>query len=60
VPPPRSSAVRRLAEVQDLALSRAQLLALGASSAWIARRVSSGAWQRPFPGVVVTHSGPVS
>lgn len=60
MPPPRSNAVRRLAEVQDLALSRAQLLALGASSAWIARRVSSGAWQRPFPGVVVTHSGPVS
>lgn len=37
-----------------------QLLTAGADRSWIQRRVASGDWQRPFPGVVITHSGPVS
>lgn len=40
-------------------MSAGQLLMHGADRSWIRRQVSSGRWQRPLPGVLVTHSGPV-
>lgn len=50
-------ALARLLDRQDGVATTAQLLALGATEPWIGRRVRSGAWQRPFRGVLVTHSG---
>ena len=50
----------RLLERQDGVATTAQLRALGATEPWIGRRIRSGQWQRPFRGVVVTHSGPMS
>lgn len=57
---PSPDAVQRISRHQDHVVSRAQVLALGASHAWIDRRVTSGRWQRLCPGVFVTHSGPVA
>ena len=57
---PSADAVHRISRHQDDVVTRAQVLALGRSHAWIDRRVGSGTWQRLFPGVFVTHGGPVS
>lgn len=46
---------RRQASVASVA----QLCGRGADRTWISRQVDSGRWQRPLPGVVVTHSGPL-
>ncbi len=43
---------------QDGAVTTAQLRKLGATDAWIGRRVKDGRWQRPHRGVLVTYSGP--
>ena len=44
---------------QDGVLSRQQALTVMSTSA-IRRRVTSGRWQAPHRGVIVTHNGPVS
>lgn len=56
---PRAGTARiaRLASAQDGVVTRAQLLALGATTDWISRRVTSNRWQRLFPGVYLTHTG---
>ncbi|NUU19029.1 type IV toxin-antitoxin system AbiEi family antitoxin domain-containing protein [Cellulomonas humilata] len=45
---------------QDDVVTTAQLQAWGVQRSLVARRVSSGEWQRVFRGVVVLHSGPVT
>jgi hypothetical protein len=50
---------RALAAAQDGVLSRRQALATGLTSAFFGRQVQRRLWQRIFPGVVVTHNGPV-
>jgi len=52
--------VARVVGRQAGAAAVRQLLHRGADRSWIRRRVVSGEWQRPFPGVVVTHSGPIT
>ncbi len=49
-----------LAQIQDGAVSRQQMLQLGLTKGRIEALCTSGRWQRCFPGVYVTHSGPVS
>lgn len=51
--------IRRLAETQDLVVTTAQAIALGADPSWVRRQVVTGAWQRIHRGVAVVHSGPV-
>ncbi len=51
--------VARVSRPQADVVTTAQLIAIGADRAWVARRVSSGAWQRLHRGVLLTHSGPV-
>lgn len=53
-----SQAVAELAAEQHGVVTRAQLLALGASPSWVTARVSSGRWQRAFAGTYVVFSGP--
>ncbi|MEE6281695.1 type IV toxin-antitoxin system AbiEi family antitoxin domain-containing protein [Georgenia sp. MJ170] len=40
-------------------LTRRELLAEGATPDWISRQVSGKRWQRVYPGVYVTHTGPL-
>ncbi|SDS80119.1 type IV toxin-antitoxin system AbiEi family antitoxin domain-containing protein [Microlunatus soli] len=47
--------VRRLAELQDGVLTREQALGLGVSRHVLQRLVTQGRWQRPLPGVLLTH-----
>jgi hypothetical protein len=42
---------------QDGAITRAQLLAAGATLDWISRQVRRGRWTRVLPGVYVVHTG---
>lgn len=51
---------RRLGEIAEhhhQVVTRPQLLAGGATDRWARHRVDTGSWQRPFPGVYITHSG---
>lgn len=52
--------IDRVAHRQQGAVSVRQLLGLGADRSWIRRQIAAGRWQRTFPGVAVTHSGPIS
>lgn len=52
-------AVSRAGRGQGGVVTRAQLLAIGADDAWLARRVAGGHWQRLQAGVYVPWSGPV-
>lgn len=52
-------AVDELADQQFGAVSRNQLLAMGATRSWIAARLRTQRWQRPFPGVYVVFTGPL-
>ena len=51
---------RGRAERQDGAVGRAQLLAMGLTPRQARRHVDNGRWQVAWPGVYVTHSGPIS
>ncbi|WP_157474799.1 hypothetical protein [Parafrankia sp. EUN1f] len=55
-PPPWQT----IAEEQDGVITVAAALAGGMTRAELRWRVSSGRWQRPFAGVAITHSGPVT
>ena len=54
------SALDSLAHRQHGVATRAQLLAAGVPPRTVTNRCRAGAWQRPLPGVVVVHSGPLS
>lgn len=43
--------------MQHGVISRAQVIEAGASDRWVRYRATSGIWQRPYPGVYITHSG---
>lgn len=53
------SEIAELTRLQAGAVSRRQLVEVGFAPGHLAEKVSSGAWQRLYPGVAVTHSGPV-
>jgi hypothetical protein len=57
--PSLDGAVRELAERQFGAVNRSQLLDLGVTRSWIAMRLRTERWQRPFPGVYVVFTGPM-
>lgn len=44
---------------QDDVVSRAQLAQYGVTDSWIRARISSGRWQRLFPGTYLARGGPV-
>lgn len=46
-----------LAESHHCVLTRAELLDLGVTDRWMRHRAHTGSWQRPYPGVYITHSG---
>ncbi|WP_285624083.1 hypothetical protein [Kineosporia sp. NBRC 101677] len=50
---------RALAETQGGAVSRQQMFGLGLTQGQIRALYRGGRWQMQFPGVYVTHSGPV-
>ncbi|CAN5698165.1 hypothetical protein BH24ACT13_BH24ACT13_09640 [soil metagenome] len=54
-----SSELARLAAVQHGALSRGQARALGVTDEVITSNVTTCRWQRPFPGIYVTFTGPL-
>lgn len=54
------SALDELARRQHNVATRAQLVAAGVPTRTVTHRCKTGAWQRPLPGVVVLHSGPLS
>lgn len=56
---PGAAQIQGLAARQFDVVRRGQLLAIGATGRWIDHRVSSGRWQRVFPGVYAVHSGPL-
>lgn len=49
--------LRRLAARQHGAVSRTQLLDLGATPSWVSRQVDGERWLRVLPGVFVLHTG---
>ncbi|MFH5824175.1 hypothetical protein [Georgenia sp. AZ-5] len=49
--------IERLATGQDGVVTRAQLIACGATPDWISRQVTRKRWTRLFPGVYLTHTG---
>jgi hypothetical protein len=51
--------VEAMALEQFGVISRSQVLALGATRAWIETRLRTGRWQRPFPGLYVVFTGPM-
>jgi very-short-patch-repair endonuclease len=53
-------AVLTVAARQCGAISRAQALSRGMTVQRLRTLVNSGVWQRPFPGVFVTHNGPIN
>lgn len=55
--PPDSGRLDQMARRRAWVLTRGELLDAGAHTDWISRQVTSGRWQRPFPGVYVTHTG---
>jgi len=55
--PPDRKRLARLADRRASVLTRAELLAAGATTDWISRQVTDGRWQRAFPGVYITHTG---
>jgi len=62
---PRSPALRNadwtaLAELQSGVISRGQLMDLGLSAAEAKADVNTGRWQRIFPGVYATFTGPMN
>ena len=61
---PRSPALRNadwaaIAELQSGVISRGQLLDLGLSATQAKADVNTGRWQRVFPGVYATFTGPI-
>lgn len=50
-------ALRALAARQCQAVSRAQVLGLGATPSWLSRQVATARWLRILPGVYVVHTG---
>ncbi|GLY33636.1 hypothetical protein [Kineosporia sp. NBRC 101731] len=48
-----------LSEIQQGVVARSQLLGQGLSARQVRRHVDNGRWQVLWPGVYVTHSGPV-
>ncbi|WP_448073193.1 type IV toxin-antitoxin system AbiEi family antitoxin domain-containing protein [Georgenia yuyongxinii] len=52
--------IDQLADSQDGAITRAQVLALNGSPDWISRQVGTRRWQRVFPGVYVVYTGRLS
>jgi very-short-patch-repair endonuclease len=63
-PMPRSPALRNadwvaIAELQSGVISRGQLLDLGLSAAEAKADINTGRWQRIFPGVYATFTGPI-
>lgn len=50
----------KLANYQAGALSRQQILGHGLTDDAIAANMKAGRWQRPFPGVLVTYTGPLT
>ncbi|WP_345044703.1 type IV toxin-antitoxin system AbiEi family antitoxin domain-containing protein [Georgenia daeguensis] len=51
------SRVDRLTRQQDSVITRAQLLACGATADWISRQVTGRRWQRLHPGIYLVHTG---
>lgn len=49
--------IEQLAEHHEHVLTREQLLDEGATDRWVRHLADTGSWQRPFPGVYITHSG---
>lgn len=45
---------------QHSVATRAQLVGLGVPTSTVTHRCRAGVWQRPLPGVVVLHSGPLN
>lgn len=54
------AAVTELGRRQDSVVTTAQCEALGLTTSWVRRKVTSGQWQRLHRGVLVMHSGPVA
>ena len=52
-------AIARLSARQCRAISRAQVLACGGTASWLRSQVRTRRWQRIWPGVYVTVTGPV-
>lgn len=57
--PPDSRAIDRFAARQCRAISRSQVLASGGTASWLRSQVTTRRWQRLWPGVYVTFTGPV-
>ena len=49
--------IEQLAAHHHHVVTRPQALATGATDRWLAYRVTTGTWQRAYPGVYITHSG---
>lgn len=49
--------IEEIAEIQHSVVSRAQVIEAGMSDRWMRYRANTGIWQRPYPGVYITHSG---
>jgi hypothetical protein len=58
--PPDGRALARISARQCRAVSRAQVLACGGTSSWLRSQVRTRRWQRLWPGVYVTVTGPVT
>ncbi|MCF6522821.1 type IV toxin-antitoxin system AbiEi family antitoxin domain-containing protein [Streptomyces sp. JJ36] len=58
--PSPTSTVCALARRQQDVATRTQLAAAGVPPRTVSHRCRSGVWQRPLPGVVVLHSGPLT
>jgi putative AbiEi antitoxin of type IV toxin-antitoxin system len=55
-----ASAVDLVARRQHGVVTHSQLVAAGVPTRTVTHRCGNGVWQRPLPGVVVMHSGPLS
>lgn len=45
---------------QEHTVTRGQVLACGLDSAYIRRRLRGGAWRAVYPGIYITHTGPMT
>lgn len=58
--PQPTAQIARIAERQDLVVTTAQCIDLGADPDWLARQVTSGRWQRVHRGTLAVYSGPLT
>lgn len=52
--------IDRMASRQSFVLTRTELEQLGVSAKWIRGQVDNRIWRRAYPGVYLTHAGPVA